>query len=115
VLAMFAPLFGRQTLIWLVDAGGLGIVVAYAMVALSFVVLRRKEPEMPRPYRVKHGKLVGYAAFTLSLGMMLLYMPGSPSALVWPYEWVIFLGGAVLGAALYAWARFAGGDAPGET
>jgi len=110
VLAMFAPLFGRQTLIWLVDAGGLGIVVAYAMVALSFIVLRRREPEMPRPYRVQHGRLVGYAAFILSLGMMLLYMPGSPSALVWPYEWAIFLGGAVLGAALYAWARFAGGD-----
>ncbi|MCJ7754682.1 MAG: APC family permease, partial [Thermoanaerobaculales bacterium] len=33
-LAVFAPLFGRQTLVWLVDAGGLGIVIAYAMVAL---------------------------------------------------------------------------------
>jgi len=112
VLAMFAPLFGRQTLIWLVDAGGLGIVVAYAMVALSFIVLRRKEPEMPRPYRVSRGKLVGYAAFILSLGMMLLYMPGSPSALLWPYEWAIFLGGAVLGAVFYLWARITGGASP---
>jgi amino acid transporter len=109
VLAMFAPLFGRQTLIWLVDAGGLGIVVAYAMVALSFIVLRHKEPEMPRPYRVSRGKLVGYAAFILSLGMMSLYMPGSPSALLWPYEWAIFLCGAVLGAVFYLWARITGG------
>ena len=104
VLAMFAPLFGRQTLVWLVDAGGLGIVIAYAMVALSFIVLRRREPEMPRPYRVRYGTFVGYTAFILSLGMMVLYLPGSPSALVWPHEWVILLSGAVVGAVFYLWA-----------
>ena len=105
VLAMFAPLFGRQTLVWLVDAGGLGIVIAYAMVALSFLVLRRKEPEMPRPYRVRYGSLVGYTALILALGMMTLYLPGSPSALVWPYEWIILLSGAMVGAVFYVWAR----------
>jgi APA family basic amino acid/polyamine antiporter len=105
VLAMFAPLFGRQTLVWLVDAGGLGIVIAYAMVALSFIVLRRREPEMPRPYRVRYGSFVGYTALLLALGMMLLYLPGSPSALVWPYEWIILLSGAMVGAVFYVWAR----------
>jgi len=105
VLTVFAPLFGRQTLIWLVDAGGLGIVVAYAMVALSFIVLRKREPEMPRPYRVRYGSLVGYAAFSLALGMMILYLPGSPSALVWPHEWMILLSGAAVGAVFYVWAR----------
>ncbi len=105
VLAMFAPLFGRQTLVWLVDAGGLGIVIAYAMVALSFIVLRRKEPEMPRPYRVRYGSFVGYTALILALGMMTLYLPGSPSALVWPYEWIILLSGAMVGAVFYLWAR----------
>jgi len=105
VLAMFAPLFGRQTLVWLVDAGGLGIVIAYAMVALSFLVLRRREPEMPRPYRVRYGSFVGYTALILALGMMTLYLPGSPSALVWPYEWIILLSGAMVGAVFYVWAR----------
>jgi len=105
VVSVFAPLFGRQTLIWLVDAGGLGIVVAYAMVALSFIVLRHREPEMQRPYRVRRGGIVGYAALTLSIGMALLYMPGSPSALIWPQEWLIVLAGAALGAVLFLWAR----------
>ncbi len=104
-LAVFAPLFGRQTLVWLVDAGGLGIVIAYAMVALSFIVLRRREPDMPRPYRVRYGTFVGYTALVLSIGMMMLYLPGSPSALVWPQEWVILLSGAVVGAVFYIWAR----------
>ena len=104
VLATLAPLFGRQTLVWLVDAGGFGIVIAYAMVALSFLVLRRNEPEMPRPYRVRYGWFVGSTALVLSLGMAVLYLPGSPSALVWPYEWAILLSGAVVGAVLYVWA-----------
>jgi len=109
VLAVFAPLFGRQTLVWLVDAGGLGIVIAYAMVALSFIVLRHREPEMPRPYRVRHGSFIGYTAFALALGMAMLYLPGSPSALVWPHEWMILLSGATLGAVFYVWARMTRG------
>jgi amino acid transporter len=104
-LAMAAPLLGRQTLVWLADAGGFGIVIAYAMVALSFIILRRKEPEMSRPYRVRHGPFVGYTALILALGMMVLYLPGSPSALVWPHEWMILLGGALTGGVLFVWAR----------
>jgi APA family basic amino acid/polyamine antiporter len=110
-LATLAPLLGRQTLVWLADAGGFGIVIAYAMVALSFIILRRKQPEMARPYRVRYGPFVGYTALVLSLGMMVLYLPGSPSALVWPHEWIILLGGALLGTVFYVWARSVRGRA----
>ena len=104
-LSIIAPLFGRKTLVWLVDAGGLGIVIAYATVTLSFLVLRVKEPEMPRPFKVAKGKLVGYCALILSLGITALYLPGSPSALIWPYEWAIVLVWTVLGLIFYLWAR----------
>ena len=99
-LSVVAPLFGRPALVWLVDAGGLGIVVAYAFVAWSFLVLRRKEPDMQRPYVVRNGILVGRIALVLSIGISILYLPGSPAALVWPYEWLIVLGWALLGAVL---------------
>jgi len=104
-LSVVAPLFGRKTLIWLVDAGGLGIVIAYATVTVSFLVLRRKEAEMPRPFRVANGSLVGYSALTLSVAIILLYLPGSPAALVWPYEWAIVLVWSTLGVVFYLWAR----------
>ncbi|MGB5624884.1 MAG: amino acid permease, partial [Woeseiaceae bacterium] len=65
-LSMVAPFFGRQTLVWLVDAGSFGVVIAYAFVALSFVVLRYREPEMPRPYKVRYWRSTGIAAFILS-------------------------------------------------
>jgi amino acid transporter len=92
----------------LVDAGGLGIVVAYVMVALSFLVLRRLEPGMPRPFSVRHGRLVGTVALLFSLGLGTLYLPGSPVALAWPSEWAIVLGWTLLGAVLFAWAQRSG-------
>jgi len=101
-LSALAPLFGRPALVWLVDAGGFGVVIAYAMVAWSFLVLRRKEPEMERPYRVRHGQLVGVIALVLSLGICALYLPWSPSALAWPAEWAIVFSWSALGALLLA-------------
>ena len=105
VLSVMAPLFGRPALVWLVDAGGLGIVIAYAFVAWSFLVLRKREPEMPRPYVVRHGRLIGTVALVLSLGIAALYFPGSPAALVWPYEWLIVIAWVVLGAFMLRIAR----------
>jgi len=104
-LSVIAPLFGRPALVWLVDAGGLGIVIAYAFVAWSFLVLRSREPEMPRPYVVRYGRFVGTAALVLSLAIAALYFPGSPAALVWPYEWLIVIAWVVLGAIMLRFAR----------
>jgi len=112
ILSALAPFFGRKMLVWLVDAGGFSIVIAYFMVALSFLVLRFREPDMKRPYKVKYGKAVGVIACLLSFGFILLYLPGAPSALVWPYEWVIIVGWAILGVIFYLWsARAYGGEA----
>ena len=104
-LSTLAPLLGRSMLVWLGNAGGLTIVVSYLMVSISFTVLRKKEPEMPRPYKVKNGMFVGYAAVTLCVLMVLIYLPGGPASLVWPYEWGIILGWCVLGAIFYIWAK----------
>ena len=104
ILSCIAPFFGRPALVWLVVAGGLGIVIAYLFVAISFVVLRRREPDMERPFRVRHGRLVGFLAVALSLALIALYLPGSPSALG-PVEWGMFAGWMLIGLALYAWSR----------
>jgi APA family basic amino acid/polyamine antiporter len=101
-MSVLAPLFGRPALVWLVDAGGFGVVIAYAMVAWSFLVLRRNDPEMPRPYRVRHGRLVGILALVFSLGLCTLYLPWSPSALVWPEEWAIVFSWTAIGVLLLA-------------
>ncbi|MBJ3763900.1 APC family permease [Maribius pontilimi] len=104
-LSAIAPLFGRSALVWLVNAGGLGIVIAYVLVAVSFLILRKREPDMERPYTVPYGEYVGWAAVVLGSGLALLYMPGFPSALVWPAEWIIVGLWTLAGAGFWMVAR----------
>jgi len=75
VLSTFAPLLGRPALVWLVDAGGLGLVIAWLMVSISFVILRKKEPNMNRPFKLGGGTTLGWIAIILSIGVTILYMP----------------------------------------
>ncbi len=81
-ISFIAPFFGREMLIWLVDAGSMSIVIAYLMVAVSFIILRRREPQMPRPFRVGGGTAVGAIAVLLSLFFFVQYLPGMPAGLV---------------------------------
>ena len=94
-LSVLAPLFGEQMLVWLVDAGGFAIVVGFFMVSSTFVVLRRRDPDMERPFRLRAGQPLGALAAVLSLGLAVLFLPGMPAALIWPAEWVIL--GPVVG------------------
>ena len=47
ILSMFAPLFGRTILVWLINSGSFAVTIAFVFVALSFLALRRNEPDMP--------------------------------------------------------------------
>ena len=101
-LATIAPLFGRKMLVWIVTAGGFGVVIAYTLVAVSFLVLRYREPEMVRPFKIPQGKIVGVIAIILGLGLFVLYLPGMPAALS-GLEWSIFIGWTVLGILFFAY------------
>jgi alcohol dehydrogenase class IV len=86
-------------LVWIVDAGNFGCCLAYCMVSLSFIILRSKRPDMPRPYKVKNYKFVGVMAVLMSGLMVVMYVvPGSSCQLVWQ-EWIMAGGWCVLGAA----------------
>ncbi len=101
-ISLLAPFFGRTALVWISDAASFACCVAYGMVALSFLVLRKKEPDMHRPYRVKHDKLVGILASTMSAFMVLMFIfPGTGSTLL-VEEWIIVGTWTVLGVTFYA-------------
>ena len=100
-LSVLAPFFGRQMLVWVVDAGNFGCCLAYCMVALSFIILRSKEPELKRPYKVKHYKIVGVIAVIMSGFMVAMYIiPNSGCSLV-PQEWVMVGGWSLLGVVFF--------------
>ena len=100
-LSILSPLLGRQMLLWISNAGSLGCCVAYCMVALSFLILRKTNPQMERPYKVKHGKLVGTLAILLSGFMATMYfLPFSPSYMTVEERGIVW-GWILAGAALY--------------
>ncbi len=108
VLSVLAPFAGRKMLVWIVDAGNFGCCLAYCMVALSFIILRSKAPDMARPYKVKHYKLVGVLAVVMSGLMVVMYVvPNSGCSLVWQ-EWLMAGGWCVLGVffALYCKLKY---------
>lgn len=101
ILAFIAPFLGRPALVWIVDAGGVGIVVGYLIVSLAFLKLRKAEPNLERPYKIKYWKTTGVLAVILSIAFVTFYLPGMPSALVWPMEWIILGSWCLIGFFLY--------------
>lgn len=97
ILTMLAPFAGRKMLVWISDAGNFGCCFAYCMVALSFMILRKKEPDMPRPYKVPCYKFFGTMAVIMSGFMVAMYcIPGSGGNLILQ-EWLMVLGWSALG------------------
>lgn len=105
LLCCISPFFGRTILVWLINAGSFAVVLGYGMVAYAFLKLRQNEPDMERPFRVKHGKIVGWSALIVSICLFWIYLPWGPSALLWPYEWVMVIGWVVLGVIFYLMAK----------
>ena len=105
VLSLAAPFFGKQMLVWISDAASLACCLAYLMVSMSFLILRKKEPELHRPFKVKHYKFVGITASVLSGFMVVMYLiPGSGATLTWQ-EFIIVGGWALLGIIFYVMCK----------
>ncbi|MFZ5969878.1 MAG: APC family permease [Bacillota bacterium] len=100
IICCVSPLLGKNALVWFVDAASFGTVITYFMVALSFVMLRKKEPNLERPFKVANGNVAGILAVVISAFFISLFLPIGPGSLVWPYEWAMVLGWAVLGIIL---------------
>ena len=100
-LSFISPFFGRTMLIWISDAASFACCFAYCMVSMSFVILRKKAPELERPFKVKHYKIVGITASILSGLMVLLYLiPGTGCTLTFQ-EWIMVGGWIILGIIFY--------------
>lgn len=101
LLAFVAPFLGRPALVWIVNAGGIGIVFGYLLVSIAFLRLRKIDADLERPYKIKYYRFVGVMAILLSIIFISFYMPGMPSALVWPIEWLIVGVWSLIGLSLW--------------
>ena len=90
LVTFLSALLGRGAIIAFVDVGSFCIALAFLGVALSLIQLRKKFPDLERPYRMPGGNALAYVAAAGSLFILfVMLVPGSPSRLVWPLEWLI--------------------------
>ena len=101
IVTILSPLLGKSALVWFVDAAAFGTVVAYFMVSLSFLILRKKEPDLARPFKVNAGIVVGVLAVGVALFMATLYLPLYSPAPLLGIEWALVGGWIVLGIILF--------------
>ncbi len=114
ILSAITPFFGRKMLVWVSDAASFACCIAYCMVALSFIIIRKKEPDLLRPYKVKHYMFVGIIAVVTSGFMVLMYLIPGFGATLLPQEWVIVGGWTLLGVIFAVVSKKRYGDKFGD-
>ena len=104
-LSIASLFLGRSALIWISDTASFACCIAYCMVAAAFLILRKKEPQLERPYKVKKYMAVGLIATVMAAIMVFLYLiPGSGCTLA-PQEWAIAAGWVILGTGMAVYAK----------
>ena len=106
LVTFLSACLGRGAIIAFVDVGSFCIALAFLGVALSLIQLRKKFPLLERPYRMPGGNVLAYVAAAGSLFILcVMLVPGSPSMLVWPLEWLILGALSVTGLGFWFAAR----------
>lgn len=96
-ICCLSPLMGEHALVWLVTSAAFGTVIAYLLISVSFLKIRKKEPELRKHYTIKRGRTVGTGAAISAIFFLFWYTPISPSAPKWPNEWALVLGWIFIG------------------
>ncbi len=106
-ISIAACFVGKGALTWFVNASSFGVVIMYMMSVISFIILRKRLPDLARPYKIKRFKLTAFFALVTVLFFVYLYLPMGPSALAgveWGMVLVWFIMGLVL--AFYCRAKY---------
>lgn len=102
MISFLGPFIGRNWLIPLADIGSVGFAAMYLGGALSAYRLRTREPNLPRPYRMPGGRIMAaLAAACTVIIMFFALVPGLPSSIVWPTDYMVLLVWIILGGVAF--------------
>ena len=97
-LSIISVFFGREMLIWISNSASFACCLTYFIFSMAFVKLRKTEPNLKRPYKVKNYKFIGFMAISMSGIMCVMYLfPGTGCTLS-NQEFAIAGGWTLLGA-----------------
>lgn len=73
-ICVLTPLLGRNALIWFIDTSSFCALGSYVFVAISYVILKRREPELERPLRIRGGVVFGIFVLLITVVYLVLYV-----------------------------------------
>jgi len=105
--AFLAIFLGRSAIVPIINVGVSCVTLAFFLICLGLIKMRRQRPDFHRPYRTPGGKVTAAFGSVISLFVfgLSLYQPYAGSNGKFPLEWGIIIGWGVLGAAFWIGAR----------
>ena len=104
-ICIAAPLLGRNALVWFVNTSAFSSILSYLLVAISFIVLKKREPDLERPFEIRYGIVVAIFVILFSLPFLLFYILAGEVSLKWPNEWLIIFIWGFIGVVFALWSR----------
>lgn len=104
-LSIIAPFFGRAVLVWIANTSSFACCIAYCLVSISFLILRKKEPKMDRPYKIKHYRIVGSFAVFMSAFMVVMYIIPNTGSTLGIHECIIAIVWIILGIIFFIFSK----------
>lgn len=96
--SIFVLLGGENWLETLFIASSFAAGIVYSLSSLSAVVLRFKQPDWPRPFKMPGGSAMAILATCIAIGISISISFAMPEK-----SWLLFLGWIILGFGIYAW------------
>lgn len=102
VVTIVLGLLGPGAMTWFLDAGGTFLGIVWLLVVIAKYVLPRRYPGLVPGYRARPAFLPALGALGAILVIVFTVLPGTGMTLVWPAEYLMLGGWALLGAILFA-------------
>lgn len=98
IITVAAPFLGKAVLVPVVDVGAFSYILAWFMVCLSAIKLRKTEPNLHRPFKMPLGSGMAVIGLIVCIGIgLLMLIPGTSASLSWPEEWLTLIIWTALG------------------
>ncbi len=113
-ICVFSPMLGMNALVWFVDTSSLCALFSYVFVVISFIVLRKKEPDLVRPLHVRGGIKSGVFILSVIVIYFVIYLQSNISISPLSPEYIITVLWLIAGVIMAASAKIRYRNISGE-
>ncbi len=114
IVCVISPFFGQNALIWFINTSSLSALISYCFVIMAFLILRKKDAGLDRPFRIKGGMYFGRVTFVVSIVYLIAYIFSEVIAGGKAPEFVILGFWIAVGFVFVASAKFTDGHITAE-